>query len=323
VVTQCLYNAFNIKLRQVYDVGGLNFTQQWSLDTMSRVIAYTDPTGQISTYQFDSVGRPIGVTYPNGFVSTRTFNDHNQVVQETTGSGAAHTYTYDAANRLKTVVNSSAPAPLQAVNPHEFTYDGLDRVTKAKVGADEILRSYDSQGRLLTETTLGSTISCRYDDAAGEVEKTWPDGRKEVLSHDLNGTLASITQSAIGALGAGIGQIATFRPSGVGALGDVAYRGGTSLTNTYDDRKRLTEIVVTSPAGLNERLKYRYDSDGRRRVEAIAGQAPKTSYFEFDARNRLRLVREGFAVAVPNATTQAEHDAAVAAVQAASAAARR
>lgn len=321
VVTRSFYDSFNTKMRQIHDEGGLDITHEWSVDSMSRVTAYTDPTGEVSKYGFDSVGRQTVLEYPNGFVSTRVFNELNQVVIETLGSKVEFLYTFDAANRVTTVVNSAAPSPIQSAKTHEFAYDGLDRLTSAKAGTEEILRKYDSQSRLLSETTLGSTISCRYDDAVGNVEKEWPDGRTEVLSHDLNGVISTITQSANGWLGAGAGPLATFRPSGAGALGDAVYRGSTTVKNTYDERKRVTEIAVTSPAGLNQRVKYRYDSGSLRRVEALVGQTPKTSYFEFDARRRLSLAKDNFVVPISDAVTQDEHDAAVAAVQAASAAA--
>jgi RHS repeat-associated protein len=321
VTTSAEYDSFNTKRRQVEDAGGLGIEQAWAVDVMSRTTTYTDPKGEVSHYTFDSLGRIRRIEYPNGFSSLREYDERNRVARETLGSGVVLSYTFDTANRLTRVENVTAPAPVRALGVHEFSYDGLDRLVRAEVAGNATVRRYDSRGRLLSETTHGSTITCRYDDLAGQVQKTWPDGRTELLSHDLNGVISSIAQTANGALGSGAGVLASFSPSGPGAFGSAQYRGGSTLTNHYDERKRLTAIVAERPAGLLGSVSYRYDTANLRRVEALAGTRPKTSYFEFDARRRLTLARDGFGVALPNAATQAEQDAAVAAVQLASAAA--
>ncbi|MET0102603.1 MAG: DUF6531 domain-containing protein [Sedimenticola sp.] len=324
VVTRSFYDAFNTLLRRLHDVGGLDITHRWELDFMSRVTRYTDPTGQVSSYTYDSLGRRTKIQYPGGFSNTRSYDANNRVDKEILGSGAEFSFSYDAAGRLRALTNSAAPAPLKAVPTHELSYDGLDRLVRAKVGSESVERSYDSRGRLLSETALGTTLACSYDDATGTVEKSWPDGRKELLSHDLNGVLSSIEQTADGGLGAGLGPLATLRPDGGGALGDIRFRGNTIVVNSYDDRKRLTQIAAASPVGLDQNVQYHYDTEGRRRVEALSGANAKNSYFEMDARRRLTAAKEDFAVAVPAAsTTQADHDAAISAVQIAAAGAAR
>lgn len=319
VVTTTDYDSFNVRVGQVHDVGGLAIGQQWQHDAMSRVVAYVDPMGETSRYGYDGVGRQTRITYPGGFSSTRTYNDTCQVVKETLASGVELDFTYDAAKRLTGLVSASAAAPVQAIADHQLSYEGLDRVVSAVAGTNAVARTYDSRGRLLSESNHGSALSCRYDDAAGTVEKHWPDGRTEILAHDLNGHLVSITQTANGSLGAGNGLLAEFDTSGPGALAEARLRGGAVLNNRFDERKRVTDIAYSSAAGLNEQVRYRYDRGDRRRVEGIAGAVPKTSYFEFDPRKRLVLARDHFAAAIPAATTQAQHDGAIAGVAAASA----
>ena len=303
------------------DAGGLAITQQWQHDRLSRLTTYIDPTGETTHYGYDSVGRLTSRTLPGGFTTLRSYDGNNRMVKEVQPSGAELHLTYDAAGRMAGMTSAAVVAPLQPIAAHKFRYDGLDRVTKAEAGAAVVERSYDSRGRLLSETMHGATISCRYDDAAGTVEKRWPDGRTELLRHDLGGRMVSVAQTANGMLGAGNGPLASFEPSGPGLLGRAVFRGGTTLSTSFDERRRLTEIALAGPAGLSGQVRYRYDAANRRRVEAIGGAMPKTSYFAFDARRRLLLARDGFAAAVPAATTQAQHDAAIAGVEAASAAA--
>jgi RHS repeat-associated protein len=308
---QTFFDSFHNKVREIYDPAGLNILHQWELDSMSRVKAYIDPTGQVSSYLFDTVGRNYKIQYPNGFSSTKTFNGFNQIVKEQLGSGVEFDYKFDVAGRVFQIINSAFPVPLVKIEDHEFKYDGLDRVVSAKAGTSLISRKYDSQSRLLSELTLGNTLSCSYNDATGEVEKVWPDGRTEKLHHDVSGILTKIEETINGTLGSGNNLIANFKPSGPEALGEASYQAGINIKHLYDERKRLTEIIAQSPAGINENLKYRYNTANTKQVEALIGKNSKTSYFEFDSNFRLTDAKDSFPAVVSPATTQTEHDNAI------------
>lgn len=321
VATEAAYNSFHDRISETQDAGGLSLTQRWTVDVMSRVTSYTDPAGQTSRYHIDGIGRVFRMEYPNGFSSERSFDARGLVATETLASGVKFEYGYDAALRLASIDNTVVPPSLSPLAPHAFAYDGLNRVVTATAGADTVARSYDSTGRLTAEQTNGLAIACRYDDAAGIMEKTWPDGRSERYAHDLNGILSSVEESAPGTLGAGAGMLASLTPSGANHLGEMSGRGGLKISHRYDERKRPVEIAIKSAAGIDEQVQYRYDRTNRRQVEAITGLPNRISYFEFDARSRLTLARDGFSAILPAARTQAEHDAVIAAVQAAAAAA--
>ena len=321
VIKEMFYNSYGNKIREINDSGGLNIQHQWIFDTMSRIISYIDPAGQVSDYSYDSIGRNYKVAYPNGFSSNKNFNNNNQVVSEQLGSGVEFTYTYDPSNRLSKIENIIFPVPLVQVEANEFRYDGLNRLVEAKSGADIILRKYDSQDRLLAETTLGSTISCTYDDTSGEIHRIWPDGRAEKLTYDLNGIVSKIEEEAGGLLGSGNTPLAVFKPSGPNIFGEAEYPGGLNISNTYDERKRLTEIVIQGPPATAENIKYRYNSAGIKQVEALLGQNPVINYYEFDDQYRLLNARNGFSSTILPAATQADHDLAINAVRASAAAA--
>ncbi|MDH4113849.1 MAG: DUF6531 domain-containing protein [Burkholderiaceae bacterium] len=321
VITATEFDTFNVRTRQVHDVGGLAIVQHWIHDVHSRVTHYTDPAGEITQYSYDSVGRLVSQISPSGFATGRSYSSRSLLVRETLASGAELHYTHDAAGRITAITAAAVTPPMQTIAAHQFRYDGRDLVVRATAGPDVVERRYDSRGRLLAETAQGTTLRAAYDDVAGTVQKTWPDGRTEVLSHDLNGRLAAVSQTAAGTLGAGNGPLAEFQTSGPGAIATASFRGGAELRNSFDERKRLTEINLTSPAGLNERISYRYNAGDRRCVEAISGAVPEIRFYEFDARRRLSRARDGFAAAIPAAANQAQHDAAIAAVGAAAAAA--
>ena len=50
IVKELYYNAYNNKTKEIHDTGGLNIIHQWTVDSMSRVSSYTDPTGQASGF---------------------------------------------------------------------------------------------------------------------------------------------------------------------------------------------------------------------------------------------------------------------------------
>ncbi len=183
------------------------------------------------------------------------------------------------------------------------------------------MRKYDSAGRLLSEKTHGSELFCNYDDDEGVVEKIWPDGRTEKYSHDLNGVLTSIQETVSGSLGAGGGPslIVSLKPSGSNYFGQASYQGGLNVAYMYDERKRMVELSISSPEGIDEKIKYRYDVGNRMRVEGILGQDAKITYFEFDNKHRISNARDGFdAVISDGALTQADHDQAISAIMNAS-----
>jgi RHS repeat-associated protein len=313
------HDAFGQRVEEVYDAAGLAVAHRWQLDPLSRPIRYTDPTGEISTYAYDGVGRMRATATPNGVTTTRAYGADGRIAQETLGSGVAFGYAYDAAGRLAAITNAAVPPGVDAIPAHQFHYDGLGRVVQADLGAETVKRAYDSRGRLVAETSGGVTIQRRFDEASGEVLRIWPDGRTERHSHDLNGTVTKIEQIAAGALGSGVTPLALLKPSGGAHFGSADLPGSLAIQARYDERKRLVDLAATSPAGADQRIRYRYDRANRRRIEALLGQTSALSYFEFDPKYRLAIAKKGFALPLADAPLQADQDAAIAAASGASA----
>ncbi len=313
------YDAFGQRVEEVYDAAGLAVRHRWQLDLLSRPIRYTDPTGEVSTYAYDGVGRMLASSYPNGITTTRAYGADGRIAQEALGSGVGFHYAYDAAGRLAAITNVAVPAGVDAVPTHQFRYDGLGRLVRADLGAETVQRAYDSRGRLVGETSGGATIQRSFDEASGEVLRIWPDGRTEKHSHDLNGTVTKIEQTAAGALGSGVSPIAVLKPSGSAHFGTAELPGALAVKARYDERKRLIDLAAASPAGADQRIRYRYDKANRRRIEALLGQTSALSYFEFDPKYRLASVKKGFPLPLPDAPLQADQDTAIAAASGAAA----
>ncbi|MDQ3766290.1 MAG: hypothetical protein M3346_02985, partial [Actinomycetota bacterium] len=202
-----------------------------------------------------------------------------------------------------------------------YGYDGRDMLVSATAGPLSVQRSFDSRGRLVRESASGEVLELFFDDAAGTSERRWPDGRRERIDTNLNGVATRLTRTATGALGGGAAVVGTFAPSGPSHLGTASFAGGLAVTATYDSRRRLTALSSAASGSTREVL-YRYDARSRRRVEQI-GLPPVLRACRFDARDRLSHVSEDFATPIGAAVSQAQHDAVIAAVDAAAAGAAR
>jgi RHS repeat-associated protein len=315
--TEIGYDAFSVRVSEVVDAGGLAQLHRWELDTLGRHVSYTDPTGEITHYALDGLGRRTTVTYPNGVVSQRSYDAAGNEVTEQLSSGVAFAYDHDGAERLTRVRNTATPAGIVALADQIFAYDGIDRLVSARLGADIVERRYDSRGRLRSERSGGSVIRCAYNDLAGTLTRTWPDGRAEEIATDLNEQPTTITEIAAGVLGGGPGLLATLIADGPVHVGRVVLDGGVAVDAAFDDRKRLVEVAAAG-GGWSQRTSYRYDRADRRRVEALSGPAPTSATFSFDPAGRLLGAAHDLGLALPLAPvqTQADHDAAIAGAQA-------
>jgi RHS repeat-associated protein len=313
------YDAFGNLTVDHRDPGGLGILTKCEYDAGSRLVRFVDPLGEVSTYAYDGIGRLVATIFPNGQAVRRSWNALDQVAREEMGSGAAFAYDYDAANRLARADDISTAPSLLALDTHEYTYDGLDRLIRATVDGGAILRRYDSLGRLVEESGLAGAMHCRYDDLAGRSERRWPDGRVETQSHDLNGILSQLEETSPGALGTGLAAI-RYTPSGPNFFGATNYAGALSVSHRYDERKRVVGISVSRPQAAPVTFRYAYDAANRRRVEEYAGALSELWSHRFDARRRLVASREGAPIGFSPPITQADHEALLAAAEAATAA---
>jgi RHS repeat-associated protein len=304
--------------RLVRDPAGLNLEQRWQHDAAGRPVAYIDPTGEVSTCAFDGFGRPVQVEAAGVVVSARTFDGAGRMRRERLGNGAELTFDYDAAGRLSRI--DGAGAGLVALPTHEYRYDGANRVVQAITGMTVVTRAYDSFSRIISEAMHGGTITSTPDDVAGTVDVRFSDGRTERVTMTANDAVQRIDRTADGALGAGGAQLATFAVTGGTRLESSTLLASITSRATYDARLRLTSVGYDDAAGSVHRTAYGYDAAAQRRFVLHASPANASWHHEYDATSRLVRSTTGFgAPAVSTPVTQADHDAAIALIQAAAA----
>jgi RHS repeat-associated protein len=158
-------------------------TTTYIYDALNRLTGVTDSTGT-TTYTYDAVGNLASTAYPNGVTTTYTYNTLNRLTQISNAGpgGLISSYTYTlgpTGNRLQVVeagpattgrtVSYTYDALYRLIEEHidepgaandqtlTYTYDAVgSRVRKAAIQGTkttEILYSYDTNDRLLTEAT--------------------------------------------------------------------------------------------------------------------------------------------------------------------------
>ena len=225
------WNALG-QLERLTDFNGADWT--FAYTPMGRRLSATDPLFRATLYSYDANGRISSVAHPGG---------------ETSG------FTRDANGRVLRIQHSAGP-------DLQFQRDALGRITNA----NNVARTYDAEGRVLSETHAGATFGATYDAAGRLATATYDDGAFTVAyqySTGATGTgkLTNVVDSLTGT------QIA-FAYDADGRLRTAALPNLETITTTWDDVDRLTRLQ----SGNHVDLEMSYDLSGR--ITNAVGYAP-------------------------------------------------
>jgi RHS repeat-associated protein len=271
-------------------------------DNLDQILKATDPTGNAVSFAYDPNGNLLSVTDPKNGVTSYTYDSMDRrstrtdplqrvesvqrdlfgnVLSRTDRKGQVTAYSYDSLNRVtfagfNKVVNGGTTYESTIA----YSYDRGDRLTQATDSASgAISYTYDSLGRLLTETTPQGTLSYTYDLAGRRTKRSLAGQPDVTYAWDDASRSTQITQGA----------------SSVGFTYDNANRrsvltlpNGVTATYTYDTDSRLTGLSYQLGTTSVGNLSYIYDALGHR--TQVSGSLARTNF--------------------PNALTSATYDAA-------------
>jgi YD repeat-containing protein len=184
---------------------------------------------------------------------------------------------------------------------------GAQAFNAAAVGTPRVWRyTYNDVGQVLTATDpLGNLSSYSYDDQGNLVAVTNAAGHVTTLSHydahgrvgrivDPNGLITDLSYHPRGWLSAKTvgGETTGYEYDGVGQLTKATLPDGSSLTYTYDEAHRLTDIADS----LGNRIAYTLDLTGNRIKEQVTdptGTLARQTTRVYDALNRLQKITGG------------------------------
>lgn len=310
----------------------LGHATTYAYDLLNRVVTQTDPLSRVTTTTYDAVGNLLTLTRADGAVTSTTYDARNRPATRTdaTGNVIAYTYdgegrlaaltdarsatttwTYDLAGRLfrKTYANATyeentydhagqrvlwrSPAGVTRACAYDLrgrettcdwsdstpdvvrAYDSAGRLTSLVTsGVVTHTYAYDSAGQLLSETSAPAalapatfTVSYAYDADGRRSTLGYPDGTQVATAYTARGQIASISAG-------GPPPLATFAYDLAGRRTQKTLENGVSTSYAYDMADQLTTLVHSDPlANELARLAYAYDLGGRRTAKTITGGA--------------------------------------------------
>jgi RHS repeat-associated protein len=268
-----------------------------------------------TSYSFDPLGHLLSTIDPLGNHMTRVFDGDGNLASETDAANKTTSYSYDAADRLITVTRPGASTlgtgydangnvtsqtdPLGHVT--SYGYDVFNRVTSM---TDPLGRTtsyaYDAAGRLVSKQDPGGSCAAPVSgcttythDAAGQLTGvTYSDGvtPNATFAYNTRGQVTSETDGGVftraysyDTLGRVTGTTDT-RGSGASASSE-------SVGYGYDLANQLTNLDVTSYAGVHRSITRTYDNAGR--MKTVADGLGHTTTFSYDRDSDLTLTAFG------------------------------
>ncbi len=172
--TELTYDGLD-RLVKTVQPGGIMIEHEY--DRSGRPISYKDALHQTTSWSYDDLDRRIRTTYPDQTFETYAYDGAGGLVHVREPRGTLFDQDFDDAGRL---ISRHVSNPLGVIGPlsENYTYDGLDRVTRAQSGDVITERTYDSLSRLISETTGEKTVSYQLDKAGNAKQTSYPSGHR-------------------------------------------------------------------------------------------------------------------------------------------------
>lgn len=228
----------------------------------------TEPGAKTTSFDYDKTGRRTSTTYPNGVVMTQTYDAPGRLKQiKATKSGATLTdfvctYTKGANDTdLRQTRTNNAYMDSTGQRTTAYTYDGLDRLTRAQDtagGTKDYQYSYDGASNITSQTINGQTRTYAYNDAN---ELCWaangaptplcaaPPSGAAGYAYDGNGNEIAGGQWGATFTYNSANQTTAFRPSPLFTPIPAAYRGaGQADRSKLGGNEEVSSILGTGVA---------------------------------------------------------------------------
>jgi len=298
VLSRFGYSTRGLSNLNITDVGGFSRTTRQVYDAFGRVIASTDPRGNVSQATYDRRGQVVETRDAlNGRVRS-SYDAFGRILTVSDPLGQVTRYQYDQ-NQRSVVITSPEGNQTTTVR-NRFGEDVV--VTDGNGNATTF--SYNHNGELTSvQDASGNLAQSLYDEAGLTTESTDARGVKTIYRYDATNRLVSTTLDPDGlALTTSFkyntkGQtILTTDPAGLVTRTRYDAKGqqvsvsvdpdGLNLTTEYSYDRVGQLLTVTNGAGTSEAVvtRYQYDDLGRQTEERIdpAGLSLSTK-FSYDA----------------------------------------
>jgi YD repeat-containing protein len=166
--------------------GNFNLTTKYDRDRIGQLVKITDPRGAIWNYTFDLAGRRTQVQDPDLGKWIYTYDAASQLVSQTDARGTKTDLTYDAVGRVTSKwingYNEGTQFGYDSIYQNSGRLYSATRDVYATPGSHaQHLFTYDIEGRMLTDTTVGvknqdRVASYSYYPSGQLKTRSFPDG---------------------------------------------------------------------------------------------------------------------------------------------------
>ena len=320
----CLESQYDLAARSMTRFDGLRRPTRYSYDEQGNVVGVLDGAGNFTEYDYHPIlrGKVTRMTDPTGAVTQYGYDFYSGELTERVdphqpgedSASYATRYTYDAWLTLdgrqwrRALQRITLPSGGQLL----FEHDSLGNTTSVRDGEGNMIEAttFDSVGRILTETDRFGSVVHRYGAGPEPVETTHADGSVASMTYDPSGNLAVLDDA---------GAVSRARHDALGRETQLDFGPDLVLDMQYDEGSMWSRME--SAHGVTERLSYAsgriagwrldgstavsfgYDASGQlRRTTQPDGSVDESTY---DAAGRLQSVRRG----ATGATTSYQRDA--------------
>ena len=274
----------------------LQGTTSMTYDAAGHMVTLTDPKGNTTTYAYDDAGRTTLTTYPNNKTEQYTYDQRGNIVRFKDKAGNEMRYTYDAADRMTSIIYPDGSSD-------QYAYDAVGNMVSVSGGGNTITITYDAAGRTLTEAVTTpfattATTSYAYNDEAGSVTITYPNGRMVKTEYDLRNCPATVSSTASPTTPV-FQTTATYTIRADNRTAQLTYGNGVTTTYSYGENLRPTAIM----AAIGESSPLQYLHMGYDPMDNVIAQIdsvslPRSEFYQYDALSRLTQ----FSAGTPNST---------------------
>jgi RHS repeat-associated protein len=162
-----------------YDANGntltaANYSGMYTMtyDALDRTSAVQEPFGQALTFSYDATSNRTQVTDSQGGTTTSVYDAANRLTTREQANGLAPVrldFTYTARDQLATMTRWADLVQIVKVGSSAYSYDSVGRTTNVvhqNSGGTNLANftyTYDTGGRVTTQTTNGSVVTYGYD----------------------------------------------------------------------------------------------------------------------------------------------------------------
>jgi len=258
VITEYEYDGNGNRIKETADVGGLNFTTEWTYDANGNVLAEKDRNGNVTEYEYDACGNlikiidpPIGIPPIVVCVTEMTYDAVGNMLSRTDGNSHTTTYEYDGLDRL-----IGETDPLLGVT--QTIYDGGGNIIQViDCNNNGTFYEYDLRDRVVKITdALNNKTTYTYDGNDNRIAETDKNGNTTTFEYDAQNRLIEIIDPPIGI--PPIPCVTSMTYDCVGNKLTETDGNGNTTTYEYDALNRL----IKQTDAVNCVTEYEYDVVG-------------------------------------------------------------